>query len=182
MLQTVFFIKLLLLRYAAQSQVADCNQDVSLECPYDDIDGRDFLSVTWYKLNNEQRIGIIRRKKGSNETQPYNFTRPAKFGEKYSLLLPGVTPEDSGSYDCSISAKIGGKNLNQQINLTINECVTQAEQFNATLPSHVKDVKVLPVMWSILGYVAVGLVKVLLSLISIWIIQIWSSRRWQHRW
>lgn len=50
----------------------------------------------------------------------YNFTRHAWFGEKYSLLLPRVTPEDSGSYECAINANVGGRNLNLEVNLIVN--------------------------------------------------------------
>lgn len=42
------------------------------------------------------------------------------FGEKYSLFIPSVTPEDSGSYECFISAKIGGQNLYLQVGLTVD--------------------------------------------------------------
>lgn len=72
------------------------------------------------QLHGEKRQGIIRRVKGENGTKFLNFTRPASFGKKYSLLLPSVTDEDSGTYECTISANIGGKNMNLLINLIVN--------------------------------------------------------------
>lgn len=71
------------------------------------------------QLHGERRQGIIRKNKGEEE-KLFNISRPASFGEKYSLLLPSVTDEDSGTYECTISANIGGKNMNHLIHLTVN--------------------------------------------------------------
>ncbi|XP_040008803.1 uncharacterized protein LOC120803881 [Xiphias gladius] len=190
MSQRIFFIKLLLVQYTTQTQTgiqAHCNDNVSLECPGGDIDSMDFLSVTWYKLNSDKKHGIVRRGKDDTVTQHYTFRRTAKFGEKYSLFLPSVTPEDSGDYDCSISANIGGQNLNFKVQLTVHECLTQAEVTTVTTvtqstpPCHKQDEE-LPVMWIIIGYVPVALVKIISCLISIWVIRIRSSKRRKHRW
>ncbi|XP_038579721.1 uncharacterized protein LOC119906229 [Micropterus salmoides] len=196
MSQKVLFIKMLLVHYATQSLPeihASCKEDVPLKCPDVDIDSMDFLSVTWYKMTNKGKSGIIRRAKGEETTQNYNFSRPARFGEKHSLFLRSVTPEDSGTYECFISANVGGQNKYLKVALTVNECTTQAELTTMTnvlntthsdLPCH-KQVEDLPFMWSIIGYVAVGLTKIILSLISIWVIRalrVRSSRRRQHLW
>ncbi|XP_040921884.1 LOW QUALITY PROTEIN: uncharacterized protein LOC121200567 [Toxotes jaculatrix] len=184
---TVFFIKLLLVHYTTQSNVkASCNQDVTLTCPCPDLENLDFLSVTWYKLNNLKKKRHIRRRKGEHVTNTYGYIRPAEFGKEYSLVLPSVTPNDSGTYECAISANIGGQNRNLQVHLTVDECVTQAQPktlLNATptLPCH-NQVEDLPVMWSIIGYVAVGFVKILLSIIIIWVIHMTSSKQHQRRW
>lgn len=72
------------------------------------------------QLHDQKQHGIIRRGKGDEATQYYDFTRLASFGEKNSLLLPRVTPEDSGSYECAISANVRGRNLNLQVDLIVN--------------------------------------------------------------
>nr|XP_046253909.1 uncharacterized protein LOC124063869 isoform X2 [Scatophagus argus] len=194
MSQKVFFIKLLLVHYATQSPSetrANCNEDVPLQCPGVDIDSMNFLSVTWYKFNNHKKHGIIRRGKGVEATQHYNFTRPARFGENYSLLLPSVTPEDSGSYECAISANVGGRNMNLKVDLIVDACATQTHLTTTTNPVNTthsnlhcdKQVENLPVLWSIMGYAAVGLIKIILSLFSIWVIRavrVRSSRRRQQ--
>lgn len=65
------------------------------------------------------------------------------------------------------------------------ECVTQAElttmtnvlnttHSNLLCPKQVED---LPVMWSIIGYVAVALAKIILSLIIIWVNKLYLSVR-----
>lgn len=197
MSQTVLLIKLLLVVYTTQSQTdiqANCNANVSMMCSDGKIDSTKFISVAWYKFTNQKKNGIIRRGLGERSTQQYNLTRPAKFGENHSLFLPGVTPEDSGDYECTISANIGGQNLNQRVTLMVHACVTQADLttmtnvLNTTQDSgplcstHVED---LPVMWSIIVYVGVSLTKIILSLISIRVIQairVRSSRRHQHKW
>uniref|UniRef100_A0A671UAG2 Si:dkey-109a10.2 n=1 Tax=Sparus aurata TaxID=8175 RepID=A0A671UAG2_SPAAU len=193
MSQGILFIKLLLLHYATQSSDvthANCNDDVPLMCPGVDLDSMNFYSVTWYKLSNLKRQGIIRRDKGAEVPHYYNFSREVEFGEKYSLFLQSVKPEDAGAYECYISANVGSQNLNLQVNLTVGECVTLAEPTtvtNATTPSNSlcnKQAQDLPVIWSIGGYVAVGVTKIILSLISILVIRaihIRSERRRQQQ-
>ncbi|KAM7411376.1 hypothetical protein PAMA_021394 [Pampus argenteus] len=186
MSQKVLFIKLLLVHYATQGLThihADCNDNVSLDCQGAEIGNRKFLAVTWYKLSYAKKIGIIRKSKDDESSQTYNFTlkrnnEEISFGEKYSLFLPSVTPEDSGTYMCAISANIGGQNQDLTVNLTVNACVTQADlttmtnALNTTQDSerlcheHILD---LPVMWTIIGYVAVGLAKIILSLFCVWV-------------
>ncbi|XP_068589212.1 uncharacterized protein [Cebidichthys violaceus] len=198
MSQKVLFIKLLLLHYATQSQTeiikANCYDDVPVMCPAVEIDGMDFLSVAWYKVN-KTKVGIIRRGT-DNKTRLYKPIRSPKprFGEKHSLVIPSVTPEDSGTYECEISAKVGQQNQNHKVQLTVNECVTRTDTMstmttvlNTTQPVQLfpKQEEDMPVMWSIGGYMAVGFTKIILSLISIWVIQAVrkrSSRRRQHKW
>ncbi|XP_051281641.1 uncharacterized protein LOC127377614 [Dicentrarchus labrax] len=195
MLQKVLFIKLLLVHYATQTPseiTAACDEDVQLKCSSLESGRTDFLSVTWYKLDPSKR-GIIRRGKNDEALQSYNFTRPARFGEKYSLLLPRVTPEDSGTYECSINANVGRQNQYDKVILIVNVCASQADLTTVTnvlnTTHHVSlchnEAEDLPVMWSITGYVAVGLAKILLSLISILVIRafrIRSSRQRQRKW
>ncbi|KAG8002465.1 hypothetical protein GBF38_014888, partial [Nibea albiflora] len=171
------FRRLLLVRYATQSLTeiqAKCNEDVTVDCPGLPSGDMNFLSLTWYKLS-EKRHGIIRFSKNEMNPQNYSFIRPARFGEKYSLFLTSVTPEDSGRYECAISANVGGKNQNLQVDLIVNECVTEAvlttkaNVLNATQPVRIYVQDDLPVMWCIIGYVAVAVCKMVLSLISIWV-------------
>ncbi|XP_078111781.1 uncharacterized protein LOC144521224 isoform X2 [Sander vitreus] len=200
MSQKVLLIKLLLVHYATQNQqetqTANCYENVVLKCEYQgvDTDTVDYLSVAWYKLNNQKKKnGIIRKAKDDNTTQYYSYPRSPRpsFGEKHSLLLPMVTPEDSGTYECCISANVGSQNQDLTVNLMVHACVTQADLttmttvLNTTQSEAVchKLVEDLPVMWSIIGYVAVGVGKIVLSLISIWVIEavrMRSSRQWQH--
>ncbi|XP_053281462.1 uncharacterized protein LOC128442876 isoform X2 [Pleuronectes platessa] len=117
-----FFIELLLVHYTTQSSAgiqAVCGGDVSLPCRYEDIESINFISVTWYKLNNQSRNGIILRKKRENRTTAFTSARASDFGDKYSLMLRNVTPEDSGNYDCYIAANIGGTNRNSYVYLTV---------------------------------------------------------------
>lgn len=74
----------------------------------------------WFEqLEKQKKHGIVRKGKSDTSTQNYNFTRVATFGEKYSLFIPNVTPEDSGNYECAISANVGGQNLNLGVDLTV---------------------------------------------------------------
>lgn len=55
------------------------------------------------------------------------------FGENHSLMLLKVTPEDSGSYECAVNAKIGGRNLNVVVELVVNG------EFLTCVSSHFKS-------------------------------------------
>ncbi|XP_071777555.1 uncharacterized protein LOC139928797 [Centroberyx gerrardi] len=191
MSKIVLFIELLLVHSATQSPIEiqeDCNEDVSLPCP--GINGTNFRAVTWYKFINQKQVGIVR--KSGSRIQHFNFSRTARFGQDHSLFLPSLTPGDSGTYECGIGANVGGKNLNTKILLTVPDCVTQAylttvaDKLNITdtssCPMRVEE---LPVMWSIIGFLLIGLAKIVLSLITIGVvraIRIKSSRQQQQRW
>ncbi|XP_031700595.1 uncharacterized protein LOC116382056 isoform X2 [Anarrhichthys ocellatus] len=184
MSQKVLFIE-------SQTEIkANCSEDVPVMCPAVDTNSIDFLSLAWYKLNklNKTKVGIIRRGK-DNKTRQYKSIRSPnpRFGEKHSLVIPGVTPEDSGTYECEISAKVGQQNQNHEVHLTVHECVTQTDTIttimttvlNATQPvlPCPKQEEDIPAMWSIVGYTAVGLTKIVLSLISIWVNILYLSSR-----
>lgn len=189
--QAIVFVELLLVYCATQSQQvtqADCNENASLQCP--GINGMDFISVTWYKLVNGKKFGIIKKRKRDQAPQMYNFTRIVSIGEDYSLFLPRVEPADSGTYMCGIGANIGGQSQYPTVDLAVNECVTQADptspvvdlsptnSMNTTQSIQVQD---LTILWAAVGYVAVALVKIVLSLISVWILRITFKRKQQRR-
>lgn len=67
----------------------------------------------------QKKSGIVRKSDGVSETQLFNFHRDARFGENFSLVLPSVSPEDSGNYECVVSSKVGGQNLNVHVKLTV---------------------------------------------------------------
>lgn len=194
MSQKTLFITLLLLGHATQSPPAtraNCPEPVLLVCPGVDLDTMNFLSVSWYKLHGKKRQGIIWRGKGGTEKKSFNFSRPASFGEKYGLLLPSVTDEDSGTYECTVSANIGEKNINVLINLIVNACATQADLVtqqtttNLTNTSNLDQLHHtpadLPVTWSVIAYLALGLAKIILSLISIRVMQAVYKRSGRQR-
>ncbi|KAA8591351.1 hypothetical protein FQN60_002294, partial [Etheostoma spectabile] len=161
--------QLLLVHYATKSQqemqTANCHEDVILKCECPGVDNVDFFSVGWYKLSNQKKNGIVRKAKNNDTPQYYSFTRSPLpvFGEKHSLLLPAVTPEDSGTYECYISANVGSQNQNVKVNLTVHACATEADLTTITAVWNTteseaachKQAEDLPVMWSIVGYVAV---------------------------
>lgn len=70
--------------------------------------------------NDEKPRGIIRRHMSDNKMRLYKFPRNASFGEENSLFLPNVSPEDSGTYECALSADVGGRNLNLLVTLNVS--------------------------------------------------------------
>ncbi|XP_036390303.1 uncharacterized protein LOC118781391 isoform X2 [Megalops cyprinoides] len=102
---------------------AECRENITLPC--DAIHhSKTFRAVTWYKFNISQRTGIVR--KNSQVVKSYNFPRVAVFGDKECLMLPDVRPEDSGTYECLVSANVGGTNRDSMVFLNVSECVTPA--------------------------------------------------------
>ncbi|XP_061759990.1 uncharacterized protein LOC133554822 isoform X3 [Nerophis ophidion] len=139
---------------------ATCDQNVDVDCPC--RDSSEFLALRWYKMSGETRYAVISTSDNGNEKS--SFHRPAMFGERNSLHLPRVTPQDSGIYKCIILAGINRPN---------KELCTPTPRLNVS-NTHVnssKHIEGLPVMWSVLGYLSVSLVKVLLSCATILVIR-----------
>ncbi|XP_061590700.1 uncharacterized protein LOC133456261 [Cololabis saira] len=186
MSQVAVFISLLLVHRATQSQSdyhCNCNDDALIPCP--GISSMDFTAVAWYKVGDTSgsqvgtiKEGIIRKDKGDEKPLTYHFQREAKLGADYKLVLPRVTPRDSGIYECSINANIGGQNKELRVKLSVHEC--QAELTTVSLPNSTQSgtwqPEELPVMWSLIGYAAVAGLKILLSLICIMVIRVISAR------
>ncbi|XP_055078952.1 CD83 antigen [Periophthalmus magnuspinnatus] len=173
----------LLVPYSAQEQIvnieAKCGTDASLPCNAD-FSTNKYFSLTWYKHDKE---GIIRIALENKQRRYYGFPRDMTLDEQnYSLLLPKVTPADSGRYECAVSAKPGGQNLKLHVMLTVPECEpdvttsattvqvgeTERTLLNVTQPQH------LPLTWSLVGYSAIALTKILLSMMIIWVFHICS--------
>ncbi len=80
-----------------------------------------FFCCCCVQLNGTNKAqGIIRIGTNNQPNKYPTFKRPAEFGEKYSLLLHNVRHEDSGSYQCSISANVGSQNQDFTVNLIVN--------------------------------------------------------------
>lgn len=80
------------------------------------------LILMWFlveQFQNDSKHAIIRRGKSDGRTLKYKFSRPAEFGKNLGLLLHNVTPLDSGSYECAISANVMGQNQNLQVDLVV---------------------------------------------------------------
>lgn len=71
------------------------------------------------QVSSRGEEGIIRKEKETNFIQKYHFHREANFGERNSLLLSRVTPADSATYKCEISANVGSKNKESRVLLMV---------------------------------------------------------------
>uniref|UniRef100_A0A1A8F6M7 Ig-like domain-containing protein n=1 Tax=Nothobranchius korthausae TaxID=1143690 RepID=A0A1A8F6M7_9TELE len=193
MLQVTLLISLLLVHHTTQSHEVQkgCGEDAQLWCSEieDHGPGMDFIAVAWYKVEKE-KWGILRLRKDEplENAQTFDFRREAMMGEKYSLVLPRVTPNDSGFYQCDVNAKVGGQNKERKVQLTVHECVPPTEPtqrvsaLNVTQPTPPCSVMDMPIAWSLASYGAVAVVKIILSLLSIWVIRIISSRSQRSDW
>uniref|UniRef100_A0A8C7NN88 Immunoglobulin subtype domain-containing protein n=1 Tax=Oncorhynchus mykiss TaxID=8022 RepID=A0A8C7NN88_ONCMY len=121
-------------------------------------------------LNN--RTGIIRR---SDDEKPqfYEFPRPARFGMRDSLVLPRVRPEDAGTYLCLIRANIGQTNRESNVTLSVSTgkllltiVVTAWQGVTHTTPQCTMHLVEVSVIWTLCGFLILGLVKIALCLIS----------------
>ncbi|XP_077368999.1 uncharacterized protein LOC144013711 isoform X3 [Festucalex cinctus] len=174
MSKIILFIQVVTACYVTHCQAkieVNCDKNVDLSCPC--RDNAQFLLLTWYKMNGQIRRFIISI--GEGQVEKAIISQRSAFGENDSLHLPAVTPQDSGAYKCAITAKVGGQNKECMVDLFVHACVINTPTTNVqltTIPSAVNSSRhgeelPLPVMWSVLGCLAVGLAKVLVSYISI---------------
>ncbi|XP_061759988.1 uncharacterized protein LOC133554822 isoform X1 [Nerophis ophidion] len=98
---------------------ATCDQNVDVDCPC--RDSSEFLALRWYKMSGETRYAVISTSDNGNEKS--SFHRPAMFGERNSLHLPRVTPQDSGIYKCIILAGINRPNKECTVNLLVHATI-----------------------------------------------------------
>ncbi|KAJ0064349.1 hypothetical protein NL108_006382 [Boleophthalmus pectinirostris] len=175
----------LLVPCSAQEQMlrieAKCGSDAALPCNADFRTNR-YKSVTWYKTK-----GIIRISLTDNESFKYDFPRAVSVEKQnYSLLLANVRPEDSGVYKCEAGGILGEKTLYLQVMLTVPECepdvttasmtTVQREETEGAL-LNVTHAPHLPLTWSLVGYTAMGLTKIIMSMIIIRILHICSRQK-----
>ncbi|KAM9828492.1 uncharacterized protein LOC133150208 [Syngnathus typhle] len=145
----------------------ECGKDVSLSCLC--WDGTDFLFLSWYKMSGQERTFII-KVDGSWRQIEATRSQRATFGNNHSLHLPAVTPRDSGTYKCVITAKVGGQSKDCTFGLRVQDCGATAATATSALNGsrHEEALPLpLPVTWTALGCLAVALVKALVSCISI---------------
>ncbi|CAL1606474.1 unnamed protein product [Knipowitschia caucasica] len=148
-----------------------CGEDVVLMCEAN-IDVNKYLSITWYKGNKE---GII-RKNLPDKLSWYDFGRNVSLNNDNSLQLAKVTPDDSGRYECMVSARVGFQNLKLPVQLTVQDCEPDVTTEGPHGPEG-PQAPHLPLVWSLVGYGAVAFTKITLSIMIIWIFHICSRRK-----
>ncbi|KAG9329301.1 hypothetical protein JZ751_023908 [Albula glossodonta] len=129
--------------------------------------------------------GVV-RKNQNGETVSYAGARTAMIGDSEELVLPDISPEDSGFYLCHLSAKVGHSNKESKLLLNVSECVTQATPTSDS-DWHVTDATAMPSSHEpcmgettqviqistaqiLSGFSAVAVVKGLLCVLTIWIL------------
>ncbi|KAK7884397.1 hypothetical protein WMY93_027520 [Mugilogobius chulae] len=155
---------------------ARCGRDVFLPCKAN-FNINNYFSVTWYKKS------AVRK-----EIQKYGFPRDLSIDDHNSLVLQRAMPNDSGTYECSISANVGGQNQNLFVELAVAECEPETTPAVTTLsPQAVETERTflnathravhLPLTWSLLGYGAVGLTKIILSFMILMVFHLCPKRK-----
>ncbi|CAL8307665.1 unnamed protein product [Boreogadus saida] len=129
--------------------VGNCKENGTLNCY--GIKKGSFNAITWTKLPS---FRIIRRSRG--QIWPYDFNRTAYLTDENSLLLPDLTPEDSGTYECLIGANPGGQNSKSNVDLEVPVCVTEPP---------VPEPPDLPIPQTVGCFLAICLLKLLLPII-----------------
>ncbi|XP_076131872.1 uncharacterized protein LOC143114243 isoform X3 [Alosa pseudoharengus] len=145
----------------------ECYSNVSLPCEAGRV-GPKFRSLTWYKLQN--RTGILRSR--ADNTTLYSYHRQAALGGEGQLILPRVTPNDSGIYECLLRANLGGHNLESSVSLSVNACiepltVTPIRRDWTVQKSPLLDVLEVHAGWAALGFISLSLLKIILCVVVI---------------
>ncbi|XP_059892569.1 uncharacterized protein LOC132446340 [Gadus macrocephalus] len=150
------YVELAFLHLATSSPkiVGNCKENGTLNC--DGIEKGSFNAITWTK---QPSFRIIRRSRG--EIWPYDFNRTAYLTDENSLLLPDLTPEDSGTYECLIGANPGGKNSRFEVILEVPVCVTEPPVPEPPVP----EPPDLPIPQTVGCFLAICLLKLILPII-----------------
>ncbi|XP_038653004.1 CD83 antigen-like isoform X2 [Scyliorhinus canicula] len=105
------------------SEVAvKCGETARLPCKADFQIGLQYRAISWYKItdNGVGLIGIVRKDFRENITRKYlgfNGTIELDSARPYYLIIPSVSREDFGTYQCSLSAPLGEQNKQADVGL-----------------------------------------------------------------
>ncbi|XP_031422685.1 uncharacterized protein LOC116220340 [Clupea harengus] len=151
---------------ALEKVEARCHSNVSLPC---DAHSQNYRSLTWYKLHS--RTSILKRKGGNITT--YDYPRAVALGPQGELILPRVTPDDSGTFECLRKANVGGQNQESIINLSVTACIrpTEVMPTPSLLPALegplLEGMVVVHAGWAFLGFSSLSLLKIILCFVSV---------------
>ncbi|KAG5282430.1 hypothetical protein AALO_G00055920 [Alosa alosa] len=143
----------------------ECYSNVSLPCEAGYL-GPKFCSLTWYK----NRTGVLRWIWNDTKRGDYwrmgNVTRQAALGPEGQLILPRVTPNDTGTYKCFLRANLGEQNLESSVYLSVNvTCVEPVTSTPSSCP--LLDVLEMHAAWATLGFISLSLLKIILCVVVI---------------
>ncbi|XP_077071148.1 CD83 antigen [Siphateles boraxobius] len=111
-------------------------EDVELPCAAKSKASVEYRLVTWYKVVEgppRTITGLVRLTKNNGKVEKYKgVEREVELLEKtQSLLLSNVTAQDSGIYNCFLSAPLGHQNQEGEIVLKVYEhCTVEQMEFN----------------------------------------------------
>ncbi|KAJ8391291.1 hypothetical protein AAFF_G00090780 [Aldrovandia affinis] len=172
---------------------AECGQNITLPCNAT-RDGEIYRYVIWYKIQwsqdmlNITRTGIIM--KVNNVVKPFSGARVAMFVNGEGLLLQSIRPEDSGTYECHLSAYVGSSNKDSNLTLNVSECVIPATTPDVVTVTGVMSTSINPYMDQVVevsmvlivsGFSAVAVVKVVLSILSVGVLLMVRKREENRR-
>ncbi|KAL6459063.1 hypothetical protein MHYP_G00325350 [Metynnis hypsauchen] len=175
----------------------NCNSEAILPCAAKSY-SHAYTSVIWYKIYQGREQGIIRHHQGTSS--PYlTYRGIASLTKDYSLVLKNVTYKNAGKYKCQVIAKMGGKNNESHVMLNTSECFTEATPTPVfTVPvlsltnssshgmnsSEISVIQPLEVtnLWAFVGFLTVGLTKVLLCALCVWVVVAFKKHRRRSTW
>ncbi|KAL7828726.1 hypothetical protein SRHO_G00323600 [Serrasalmus rhombeus] len=175
----------------------NCNSEAILPCAAKSY-SHAYTSVIWYKIYQGKEQGVIMHNRG--KSSPYlTYKGIASLTKDYSLVLKNVTFEHAGKYKCHITAKMGEKNNESHVTLNTSECFTEAtptpvftvtvlsltnsssHALNSSETSVIQPLEV-TTLRAFLGFLTVGLIKVLLCALCVWAVVAFKKRRRRSTW
>ncbi|XP_062394596.1 uncharacterized protein LOC134082702 [Sardina pilchardus] len=125
---------LLLLAHAGTSRgntidhTCTCGSGTELTCMAPAEPGVSYRSVRWYKIDNENNLRGLVKKRLSLQNNTVEFyqglIRHVEFVSENSsnLVLPNVTASDKGRYMCMLAAPLGHQNQEGEVFLRVKGC------------------------------------------------------------
>ncbi|KAG5271576.1 hypothetical protein AALO_G00181600 [Alosa alosa] len=105
-----------------------CGSVAELACMAPAEPGVSYRSVRWYKIDNENNLrGLVRKRLSpQNNTAEYykGLIRHVEFVSENSsnLVLPNMTASDRGRYICLLAAPLGHQNQEGEVFLRVEGC------------------------------------------------------------
>ncbi|XP_062887633.1 uncharacterized protein LOC134336917 [Mobula hypostoma] len=105
---------------------AQCAGAVTLPCRAARVKSHTYTSVRWYKVVNQKDLKGIIWKRGNNIKLYRGVDQNVTMTAQDSLTIRHVKEEDSGTYQCSIFASLGGINQNGHVTLQVSVCLSSS--------------------------------------------------------
>ncbi|XP_074510522.1 uncharacterized protein LOC141779538 [Sebastes fasciatus] len=139
--------------------------DSTLECTAEPKPGVQYIAVRWYKVGEPplpRLSGLLTRDLPDGPTRWYTgLEREVELlRDSRNVLLPNVTCDDGGLYQCHLAAPVGEQNREGQVLLTLTDCPTDGPSEDPMTDTYVLIVAAIVLMLGlVIFFISYGSLK-----------------------